>query len=466
MTRKTLAAALATLAICAATPAPASAADLHAAPSGSGTACSLAEPCSIQAAFSSVTANGDQILLAGGDYGSAANRITQQLFIGWQSVAIKPEPGARPKLWLGVDSIWLSSPNSSITGIEIDYDGSGSALAGNVSTIDHVRIKSTGIGISLSNGTAPVVNISNTMISATGEGGWGISQNNVTNMDSEVALNLRNVSVVDDGATSAGVMVIVVGVGAGKVTTHLNVWNSIVRGAGNDIELQASYAPDTATALIRRSNFGEVAFFGNGTTSATDPADLGNQTLAPVFMDQVGGDLHQAATSPTIDAGLEDLVEGATDIDGDGRIVGSAIDMGADEYAAPPPVDPGTDGGDPGTGGGDPGTGTGDPGTGDNSGGASNGVTPPADERPVTTPIAPVPANPAPAPAVVKCVVPRLTGKSLKAAKAALAKAHCRIGKVKTKRVRGKVGKVVTQGAKPGKLLARNTKIALLIGRR
>lgn len=472
MTRKTLAAALTTLAICAAAPVAASAADFHAAPSGSGTACSLAQPCTIQTAFASVTANGDQIVLAGGDYASAENRITEQLFIGWQAVAIKPEPGARPKLWLGGgDAIALFGANSSIAGVEIDYDGTGASIAGNVSTIDHVRIKSTNLGITLTNGTAPVVNISNTMVSATGEGGWGIIHTNLSTLDSEVTLNLRNVTVVDDGATSVGVSVSAVSVGAGKITTRLNVWNSIVRAAGNDFELSASNAADTATALIRRTSFGEVAFFGQGTTSATDPADLGNQTLAPVFVDRAAGDLHQAATSPTIDAGVEDLVEGATDLDGDARIVGSAIDMGADEYVAPPPVDPDTGSDDPGTGGDDPGTGGEDPGTGGNGGsGGSGGAgdTPPADDRPVATPTVPVqvPAKPASAPAAVRCVVPRLAGKSLKAAKAALIKAHCRVGKVKTKRARGKTGKVVTQGTKPGKRLANGTKVALVVGRR
>jgi hypothetical protein len=50
----------------------------------------------------------------------------------------------------------------------------------------------------------------------------------------------------------------------------------------------------------------------------------------------------------------------------------------------------------------------------------------------------------------VRCVVPRLTGRSLKAARSALAGAHCALGKV-TKPKKGKgTGRLVVRSSSPG----------------
>ena len=63
------------------------------------------------------------------------------------------------------------------------------------------------------------------------------------------------------------------------------------------------------------------------------------------------------------------------------------------------------------------------------------------------------------------CVVPKLNGKKLKAAKKALGKKDCKTGKVnKRKGVTGKTGKVIKQNPKPGKVLAPGTKITIKLG--
>jgi hypothetical protein len=58
------------------------------------------------------------------------------------------------------------------------------------------------------------------------------------------------------------------------------------------------------------------------------------------------------------------------------------------------------------------------------------------------------------------CVVPKLKGKKLKAAKSALKHAHCGLGKVKGP----KTGEVKRQSRKPGKTLPAGTKIAMKLG--
>jgi hypothetical protein len=60
------------------------------------------------------------------------------------------------------------------------------------------------------------------------------------------------------------------------------------------------------------------------------------------------------------------------------------------------------------------------------------------------------------------CAVPRLKGKSLKAAKKALTRAECKLGKVK--RAGGRAGVVLKQRPKPGKVLAPNAKVGVTVG--
>lgn len=61
------------------------------------------------------------------------------------------------------------------------------------------------------------------------------------------------------------------------------------------------------------------------------------------------------------------------------------------------------------------------------------------------------------------CVVPKLKGKKVKAAKKTIGRADCKTGKI-TRR-KGKPGKVIKQSPKPGKVLAPGTKVKLTVGK-
>jgi beta-lactam-binding protein with PASTA domain len=85
------------------------------------------------------------------------------------------------------------------------------------------------------------------------------------------------------------------------------------------------------------------------------------------------------------------------------------------------------------------------------------------DPAPVTTPTPPAP--PPPAPKV--CVVPRVLGMTLAAAKLRLSRAACSTGTV-TKRTakRAQAGHVVAQHPAAGEYLAAHGKVALVLGKR
>ena len=67
----------------------------------------------------------------------------------------------------------------------------------------------------------------------------------------------------------------------------------------------------------------------------------GNLDVAPGFVDVANGDFHLAADSLLIDAVDPGFVPGGGnfDMDGDPRLVASAVDMGADEFRKPADID-------------------------------------------------------------------------------------------------------------------------------
>jgi hypothetical protein len=238
-------------------------------------------------------------------------------------------------------------------------------------------------------------------------------------------------------ATPIGLTVVDVPISGSGITGTVSV---TIVGAG------ATLDPSTGTATVDASFFASFNLSGSvGGFPVSGSCTIGSQN-APVniHLSTADGSPWDAATnafsmgdhafaltpscSPLIDA-LRPILLGTTN-SGDNSAVlnGTAI-----RRPDPPPTTTTT---------------TTQPGTTTTPGGS----TPETTNNPVT-------------PNATKCVVPKLVGKTLKAAKRALVNAHCKAGKAKSKKSKKKKGRVVAQGRKAGTRLPAGTAIKLTVSK-
>jgi hypothetical protein len=91
---------------------------------------------------------------------------------------------------------------------------------------------------------------------------------------------------------------------------------------------------------------------------------------------------------------------------------------------------------------------------------------PPPSTPPPTPPPAPVQPPPArSAPRARPCRVPRVVGLRLAAARGRIRRSHCSVGRIRRARSR-RVGFVISQSPRPGRVLRRGARVNLLVGRR
>ena len=311
---------------------PAGATQRFASPAGAGSCATAAAPCSYPTAMLGAT-SGDEIILAAGDYGSELSPIAADIYsydaLNVHGVAGQP----RPRIFSSATySLGLYNAASVVRHLEVHRTttSAGVAFDAYASTIDDIVVTSPG-GASAAacrlSGAAIVMR--NALCQSRNEtGGFGILVSDA--VDGAKSVTLRNVTAIATGAGATALGAFASGTRNATVTAV----NSIFEG---DVDVYAhESAPADAAVSVTYSQLHTI----QQDPGAEITQDATSVYAYPLFLDFPGGNFHQDAASPTVDKGVDDPANGATDWDGDPRTWGIHTDIGADEYvaAALPPV--------------------------------------------------------------------------------------------------------------------------------
>jgi Ca2+-binding RTX toxin-like protein len=310
-------------------PAAAAAATRYASPTGTNTTdCPQSDPCSLNEAWNGIiTSDGDVVIVLPGDYdlGAISRMIDEKITVQGQDGQPLPHiHGSSGTAVLDLEDtvtlrrLWIEQTNPA-GGPTVR---SGAVLA---STLDQSRIESAGSGACRFEGLDTT--ITDSVCAASGNGGIGVTSYSV---NSQVTMNLRNVTAIGGtGPGSYGIEDLASDSGDTNVVQGRNV---IARGGSADVAADTGGAPNaTATVNLTNSNYDTEYEHLGGTV--TDPGTGSNQ-IAPPLLATDG--FHELAGSPTIDAGDGTPPLGSVDIDGEQRIAGASVDIGADEFQPPP----------------------------------------------------------------------------------------------------------------------------------
>jgi hypothetical protein len=154
---------------------------------------------------------------------------------------------------------------------------------------------------------------------------------------SSTVVNLRNLTAISE--TNDG---LVASASTGQTTVTVRNMIAMARNPSS-VDVAANAAGGTVTVNIGYSNFDSRAQTPNATV--TSPAANNNQTAAPQFVNAATGNFHQKPSSPTIDHGVANVLNGSLDIDGNARALDGngdcvmTVDIGADEFVDSTPPD-------------------------------------------------------------------------------------------------------------------------------
>lgn len=329
--------------------APAFGATRYAAPGATGPEpCATANPCEIEDAVEGTTGTeveeGDSIVLRPGIYALG----TRTLEMGAET-SVGGVPGrARPTIRSSSSAIygWAIAATPLSTGtrlhdvnvVETETGGLTSAVRF-VELVERVSAVSTGHD---SIGCIPAYNglLRDSICRASGTDAVGISiQVGCSGLSVEPPVRIRNLNAIATGTDSVAIMVS----GNGGCDLSLTGRNVVAQGDGTDLLARSDSAPGTRTEIdLDYSAFDHVTAV-NPNEIASAPGSAANITAPPVFVGAASGDFRQAPSSPTIDAGSASVLGlGSFDLDGGPRSVGTAPDIGADEYDPPDTTAPDT----------------------------------------------------------------------------------------------------------------------------
>jgi hypothetical protein len=132
---------------------------------------------------------------------------------------------------------------------------------------------------------------------------------------------VNNTVTGNDAVDGGGVAFVINGVTETVHACNNVIWNNTASGSGSDVYLAGTGA--------------RKEFVNNNASGIAGVWDIsvGNIDVAPLFADAANGDYHLTAASPCVNAGTNNAPQlPAVDADGDPRIAGGRVDMGAYEF--------------------------------------------------------------------------------------------------------------------------------------
>jgi hypothetical protein len=318
------------LAVALAIASPASAADRYAVPGGTGSSatCSQAAPCNLADAIDNTkTANGDNVILAPGDY-AIASPITVFHALTLDSTGTAANTRINSS-YSASAALALNNVGATFSDFTFNAPSATAGFIGFNGTAKRIAINTGALTACL----VTAATLTNSVCRSTATGGFGI---NFTIGSGITQMNLTNDTIIG-GPNGTGLYVKTTGSGI----VSINATNSIFLGDAASVKLAAADAASITTLTADHSNYLPVVTeAGIGTIGATPAGTATNQTAPPSFTNATAGDYSEAAGSPTIDAGVIAPPAGDLDLVGLARSQGAAPDIGAYEFAppAPPPA--------------------------------------------------------------------------------------------------------------------------------
>lgn len=300
------------------TPTAASATQRYASVIGAGAMCTSAVPCDLPTAVN-FAAEGDEVIVAPGTYTVGSTALLAPPHSSVHGI----EGQAKPLIVSSAIPA-LNNTGAGVTFQDLRVEGISSSfgveIGGAGSVADRIESNSAGIrGCTVRDGAT----LRNSICVSAGSGGAGVKMSTV----GDATAYVRNVTAIGTNPSSFGVLL---QVGSSTDEQTVDLRGVIASGVSKDLAITNSSG---GTARI-------TAFYSNwdtsgvivGTGTITPPGSVTNQTDAPAFVNAAGGNYHEAAGSPTIDAGAGDGRTGPLDVDGEARTQGATADIGADEF--------------------------------------------------------------------------------------------------------------------------------------
>jgi hypothetical protein len=322
-----LALAVVVAGVSSAAPAALAATTYYTSPSGSGSACSEAAPCSIEEA-AEVAEDGDSVVVEPGSYGLPGNGVGI-----YTEVDFGGRPGSPPPVVETTNSAnFYVSGNANAKIHDLRITGkSGVVVSSGI--VERVFVDYTGPYSS-----ACVLGVGTTMRDSTC---WQHNSSvadglliNAPGDEGEVVL--RN----DDFVSKEGSGIFAEAEGGGNLKVAAT---NVIALGHEDVDISTSFSGFSFVEFsLSHSDYATVEEFAPFTT-ITPPGTNGNITATPAFVDAANGSFAEPASAPTVDAGLNDPANGAKDILGNDRILGTCIggtavtDIGAYEFVPTAP---------------------------------------------------------------------------------------------------------------------------------